>query len=122
MTCPSAVATACLTERVNLPPAASYSLLRLALFGATLVLLTAVLRGTSFIVVLAIATLVSGVLSYFLLARSREQMAGVVAGRMSRLNDRLDAGAAAEDEALDRLEHGADQGEHAPQQARPKPE
>jgi hypothetical protein len=100
--------------QVNLPPTVSYSVLRLALFGATLALLSALLRGTQFVVVLAIATLISGVLSYFLLAGSREQMARVVAGRVSRLNARLDAGAAAEDEALDAAEQG--------EQAQPKPE
>jgi hypothetical protein len=81
-----------------------YSVQRLALFGATLVLCAAVLRGTSFLLVLFLATLISGVLSYFLLARSREQMALVVAGRVKRLNERLDAGAEAEDAALDAAE------------------
>ncbi|MBA3744730.1 DUF4229 domain-containing protein [Sporichthya sp.] len=87
-----------------MPPTVSYSVRRLALFAATLALLTALLRGTPFVAVLLIATLVSGVLSYFLLAGSRERMAQVVAGRVSRLNDRLDLGAAAEDAALDAAE------------------
>lgn len=112
----------CLTERVKVPATVSYSVLRLALFAATLALSAAVLRGTSFIVVLAVATLISGVLSYFLLARSREQMARVVAGRVSRLNARLDAGAAAEDEALDEVERAVDQDKHAPERAQHNPE
>jgi hypothetical protein len=112
----------CLTERVKVPATVSYSVLRLALFGATLALSAALLRGTSFLVVLAVATLLSGVLSYFLLARSREQMARVVAGRVSRLNARLDAGAAAEDEALDEVERAVEQDRHAPERAQHNPE
>jgi hypothetical protein len=103
---------------VKLPPIVSYSVLRLALFGATLALLTAVLRGTPFVLVLLIATLLSGVLSYFLLAGSREQLAQAVAGRVTRVNARLDAGAAAEDEALD----AAEQGQHSREQAQQHPE
>jgi hypothetical protein len=88
-----------------------YSVQRLALFAATVVLCAALLRGTDFVLVLLIATLLSGVLSYFLLARSREQMAATVAGRVRRLNEKLDAGAAAEDAALDR----ADRSEPTPE-------
>lgn len=95
-----------------------YSVQRLALFGATLVLCAAVLRGTDFVVVLLIATLISGVLSYFVLARSREQMALTVAGRVKRLNERLDSGAAAEDAALD----AADQTAPNADKGAPKPE
>lgn len=92
---------------MKLSPAVLYSVQRLALFGATLVLCAALLRGTDFVLVLLIATLVSGVLSYFLLARSREQMAVTVAGRVKRLGERLDSGAMAEDAALDAAEQGA---------------
>ena len=99
-----------MTCRVKLSPAVLYSVQRLALFGATLMLCAALLRGTDFLLVLLIATLISGVLSYFLLARSREQMAVRVAGRMQRLNERLDSGAASEDAALD----AAEQGGHVP--------
>ncbi|HUR74786.1 MAG TPA: DUF4229 domain-containing protein [Sporichthya sp.] len=91
---------------MNVPPAVSYSVRRLALFGATLVLCAALLRGTPFLLVLLIATLVSGVLSYFLLAGSRERMAVGVAGRVQRLSQRLDKGAAAEDAELDAAEQG----------------
>jgi hypothetical protein len=103
---------------VKLPPIVSYSVLRLALFGATVALVNAVLRGTPFVLVLLIATLISGVLSYFLLASSREQVAQAVAGRVTRVNARLDAGAAAEDEALD----AAEQGQRTPEQAQQLPE
>ena len=111
-----------MTDPVKLPPTVSYSVLRLALFAATLALLAALLRGTNFVVVLALATLISGVLSYFLLARSREQMARVVAGRVTRLNARLDAGAAAEDQALDQAERAAEQGKHSAEQSGHNPE
>ena len=101
-----------------MPPAVTYSVQRLALFAGTLVLCTAVLRGTSFLLVLFVATLISGVLSYFLLARSREQMALGVAGRMQRLNERLEAGAVAEDAALDAREQGG----RFPEKGSSKPE
>lgn len=90
---------------MKLSPAASYTLRRLALFAGTLVLCAAVLRGVDGFVVLAVAAVVSGVLSYFFLAGPREEMARSVAGRFRRLNQRLDAGGAREDAALDALEH-----------------
>ena len=107
---------------MKVSPTLSYSVLRLALFGATLALCRALMPGASFVLVLVVATLVSGVLSYFLLSRSREQMARAVAGRMTRLNDRLDAGAAAEDDALDQAERAAERDDHAAEQAQHNPE
>jgi hypothetical protein len=103
---------------MNVPPTVSYSVRRLVLFGATLGLCAAVLRGTPFLVVLMVATLISGVLSYFLLAGSRERMAQVVAGRVHRLGERLDSGAAAEDAALD----AAEQAGQFPEKGTLKPE
>jgi hypothetical protein len=94
----------CFTDRVKLPPTASYSLRRLGLFVATLGVSTVIMRGVNFFFVLLFATLVSGVLSFVLLSGSREQMARSVAGRIGRLNQRLDAGAAREDAALDAAE------------------
>jgi hypothetical protein len=96
---------------VQLPPAASYSIRRIGLFLGTLIVSTAIMRGVNFFFVLLFATLVSGVLSYVLLSGSREQMAKSVSGRLSRLNARLDAGAAREDAVLD-----------AAESARPTPE
>jgi hypothetical protein len=89
---------------VTLPPAASYSIRRIGLFLATLGVSTAIMRGVNFFFVLLFATLVSGVLSYVLLSGSREQMATSVARRLSRINARLEAGAAREDAALDAAE------------------
>lgn len=85
-------------------PALSYSIRRLALFLGTLALATALLRGVSFVVVLLVSTVVSAGLSYLLLARDREAMARSIAGRVGALNERLDAGAKAEDAALDAAE------------------
>jgi small-conductance mechanosensitive channel len=86
---------------VKIPPAVSYSVRRIGLFVATLALCAATLRGVDPIVVLLVATLVSAVLSYVLLAGAREQMARSLAGRVRRIGERLDAGAAKEDAALD---------------------
>ncbi len=85
---------------MQIPPAASYTLRRLGLFLATLALSVALLRNVSFFLALVVATVVSSALSYVLLAGPREAMARSVAG----LGSRLDAGAAAEDAALDAAE------------------
>ena len=89
---------------MRIPPAVSYSLRRIGLFVAVLGLSAVTLRGVSPIVVLLVATLVSGGLSYYLLAGSREEMARSMTGRVRRLNARLDAGAAKEDAAVDAAE------------------
>lgn len=89
---------------MRVPPTLSYTLRRLALFAATLVLCAALLRGVNGLVVVAVAALVSGVLSYFLLSGPRQQMARSMQQRMGRLNARLDAGATREDAALDAAE------------------
>jgi hypothetical protein len=86
---------------VQLPPSVSYSLRRIGLFVAVLGLSAVTLHGLSPIVVLVVATVVSGGLSYFLLAGTREQMARSLAGRVRGMSARLDAGAAKEDAALD---------------------
>jgi hypothetical protein len=54
-----------------------------------------------FFVDILVALLVSGVLSYVLLSGPREQMASSLAGRLGRLNERLDASTSREDAALD---------------------
>jgi hypothetical protein len=101
---PGQVLASCLTCGVHLPPSLSYTLRRLGLFVGVLGLASVTLRGVDPIVVLMVATLVSGVLSYVLLAGPREQMARSVAGRFTRLGSRIDAGAAKEDAALDAAE------------------
>ena len=96
---------------MQLPPTVSYSLRRIGLFVAVLGLSSVTLHGLSPIVVLVVATVVSGGLSYFLLAGTREQMARSLAGRVRRANQRLDAGAAKEDAALDAAEASRSKGQ-----------
>lgn len=99
----------------RIPPAVTYTVRRMGLFVATLFFCSAVMRGVNPIVVLAVATLVSGGLSFVLLARPREEMARSLAGRMGRFGQRLDAGAAKEDAALDAAESAPE----PPRPARP---
>lgn len=89
---------------MRIPPAASYTLRRLGLFLGTLGLAVVLMRGVPFVVSLAVATVVSSVLSYFLLAGPREAMARAVAGKVGAINERLESGAATEDAALDAAE------------------
>lgn len=95
---------------MRIPPVASYTLRRLGLFLATLGLAVVLMRGVPFVVSLAVATVASSLLSYFLLAGPREAMARVVAGKVGAIGERLEAGAAAEDAALDAAER--EQAEH----------
>jgi type III secretory pathway component EscV len=93
-----------LTTGVTIPPVLVYSVSRVALFAATFLILLALLRDVSPLLVLLIAAVVSGVASYFLLARQRQAMAGVVAARVSKVQKRIDRAAAAEDQAVDAAE------------------
>lgn len=74
-----------------------YTVLRLGLVLALWWLLQLVtpLRG---LLALVVSILASGVISLFLLNRPRQAMGEGVAGFFGRLNARIDAGAAAEDE------------------------
>lgn len=79
-----------------------YNLARLGLFvGCALLGYLAGLRG---LLLLVGALVVSGVLSWFLLARQRIAMAGVVADAASRGRSRLGQRAAAEDAYVDSLD------------------
>lgn len=72
-----------------------YSLLRLLLLLAVGALGYAVgMRG---LLLITAAFLGSGVMSYFLLSRSRTEFGGSVGGFFRRLNDRIDSAARAED-------------------------
>ena len=100
---------------MKIPASVSYSVRRLGLFLATLLFLSIVLRGWSFFVVLMLATLVSGLLGFFLLQGSRLEMARSVEARVKGLNRRLDQGAREEDAALDAAEELARQKvQHSP--------
>lgn len=99
-----------MTGIVRLPPTAAYSLARIALFAVTLLVLLLALPRVHVLIVAAIAALVSGALSYYLLAGPREAMARSVEGRVRGLRGRLDRAAAKEDAALDALDSSAEPG------------
>jgi hypothetical protein len=96
---------------MNLPPSVSYSVRRLALFAATVLFVSVALPGVDPIVKLAIAAIVSGVLSFFVLSGPRKAMAVAVEAKLKGLNQRLDEGAASEDALLDAAERASNQGE-----------
>jgi hypothetical protein len=72
-----------------------YTLLRLGIFAVALGALY--LIGARGIVLLVIAAVISAALSYVILFRQREAMAGSISGRISRARERLDEGTRAED-------------------------
>jgi hypothetical protein len=80
---------------VNVPPALRYSLLRLTLFAAVLVVLA--LLGMRGVLLLVAAVLVSGLASYSLLSRERDAMARSVNDRVDRVRRRMDERTRAED-------------------------
>ena len=73
-----------------------YTLMRLVLFAAVFGLLY--LAGARSLLLLGLAILISGVLSYFLLMRQRSAMAQAISRRATGFRERLDAGARAEDD------------------------
>ena len=82
--------------------ALTYTLSRLILFVVVLLLLD--LAGARGLLLIALALLISGLLSYVLLSRQRDAMAGSLGqrlragrGRPSSFRSRLDEGARAED-------------------------
>ena len=88
---------------------AVYTCARFALFALCLVL--AWVAGFSGPLLLVVALIASGVLSWFVLRRPRIAMSGAVERRMSRLQSSIDARASAEDAYVDSLQgttHPAD--------------
>jgi Protein of unknown function (DUF4229) len=74
----------------------SYTILRLLLFfAAILVLYLAGVRG--YLMLPLIAAVVSGLISWVVLSRLRESMAGALGSKISGFRQRLDDGARAED-------------------------
>ncbi len=78
----------------------------LGYFTARIVLLFAAgagcyLLGARGILLLVLAFLISGLLSFLLLGRQRDGMAGVFHGYFRRINDRIDRSAKAEDDIVD---------------------
>jgi hypothetical protein len=76
-------------------PAIAYTVSRLLLFGATLGVLY--LIGARGLLLIALAALASGLVSFVLLSRQRDAMSAVVAERIRRTKERMDALAASED-------------------------
>lgn len=84
-------------------PAFAYSLARLGLFLAALVLLY--LAGARGLLLVAVALLVSGIISFVVLSRQRDAMSSSLStrfrsmrARVGEFGGRLDEGAKAEDE------------------------
>jgi cell division protein FtsW (lipid II flippase) len=73
----------------------AYTTLRLAIFAAALGLLY--VAGARGILLLAVAAVVSAIISFVLLARQREAMAGTISRRVTGFRERLDEGTKAED-------------------------
>jgi hypothetical protein len=99
--------------------ALTYTLSRLLLFVVVLLLLD--LAGARGLLLIALALLISGLLSYVLLSRQRDVMAGSLGrrlrGRTRRAGSfraRLDEGTRAEDPAEDPAEGTADEQQAAP--------
>ena len=72
-----------------------YTALRLGLFAVALGLLY--LAGARGILLVGIAAVVSAIVSYLILGRYREAMAGSISQRITNARERLDDGTSAED-------------------------
>jgi TctA family transporter len=88
---------------MTMPPALAYSLARLGLFLATLLLLYLV--GARGLLLVALALLISGIISFVVLSRQRDAMSSSLSARFrgmrSRVGEfgsRLNEGAKSEDE------------------------
>ncbi|HUC58232.1 MAG TPA: DUF4229 domain-containing protein [Streptosporangiaceae bacterium] len=73
-----------------------YTVLRFGLFIAVFGLLW--LAGVRSVLLLALAILISGILSYFVLNNQRAAMSGAISRRITDFRERLDAGTRAEDD------------------------
>ncbi len=73
-----------------------YTVLRLGLFIVVFGLLYAV--GASGFLLLALAILISGIISYFALNSQRTAMAGVIGRKVTDFREQMDAGTKAEDD------------------------
>jgi hypothetical protein len=86
-----------------MPPVLAYSLSRIGLFLGTLLLLYLV--GARGLLLLALALLISGIISFVVLSRQRDAMSSSLStrlrgmrGRAGEFGSRLDEGAKSEDE------------------------
>ena len=76
-------------------PAVAYTLSRITLFVVALCVLY--LLGARGLLLVALAALASGLISFVVLSRQRDAMSGAVSDRVCRMRERMDASAAAED-------------------------
>jgi Protein of unknown function (DUF4229) len=74
----------------------AYTSARILLFLAALGLLYLV--GARRLLLVALALVISGILSYVLLSRQRDAMSGALVSRLRGVRERLDDGARAEDD------------------------
>lgn len=74
----------------------AYTTARILLFVAATGLLY--LAGARGLLLLALALLVSGLISFVVLSRQRDAMSGALVNRLRRARQRIDEGAAAEDD------------------------
>jgi Mn2+/Fe2+ NRAMP family transporter len=77
-------------------PTIAYTSARILLFLAALGLLYLV--GARGLLLLALALVISGIVSFVVLSRQRDMMSGAIAGRIRNVRERLDEGARAEDD------------------------
>ena len=77
-------------------PTLAYTSARILLFVAALVLLY--LAGARGALLLALAIIISGVVSFIVLSRQRDQMSGALANRIRDWRARLDEGSRSEDD------------------------
>ena len=77
-------------------PTIAYTSARILLFLAALGLLYLV--GARGLLLLALALVISGIVSFVVLSRQRDMMSGVIASRIRNVRERLDEGTRAEDD------------------------
>jgi Protein of unknown function (DUF4229) len=80
---------------VKAHPAVAYTLSRIVLFVVALWVLY--LLGARGLLLVALAALASGLISFVVLSRQRDAMSAAVSDRVRRLKERMDASTAAED-------------------------
>jgi len=73
-----------------------YTTSRILLFAAVLGLLYVV--GARGLLLVGLAVLISGIVSFIVLSRQRDAMAGAISSRISNFRERLDEGTRAEDD------------------------
>jgi Protein of unknown function (DUF4229) len=74
----------------------AYTLARILLFVVTLGLLYLV--GARGLLLVALALVISGIISFVVLSRQRDAMSGAIASRIGGFRERLDHGTRAEDD------------------------